>query len=761
MGVVMSKRGIVLVISIVLAVVMVMFVGAALGLGPGNLASSRQTAQRGQAEHAAESGVNYALCQLRADPNWRGDKNGVTINTPDLYVVEDNGNVIGVVRSPDGSWAQFRFRFNYQDGGTDAENLPDPGLTIDHPYVSCNNLLGGAPAEVPRADGPGFSVTPASEKPFSIPLWSVSLAVEGRAGSSVLNPANFNPPSLPGASRVTLEAVYQVPDMGPQVKEAAAMAARNFQAVLGRNGKVTVTSAAASKTPRIRSKGAVGVLNGDEDAVNYISADGKVATGSGFYAAYDSTATKTEAENANDDFYALTWDKVKKADPAQDTMQAGTYVWWDDGSLHYYDMSYEDYLTHIAANPGDAGDPTPSLPSSVSVSGSGAQKELELHKSVYIKPTGATPDFTIIPRAGAAESFPDDYLGGAGAGAAGGTTATSGAAAGMSSGGITRLPGGGEIAMATMVGGFSGGLPEEAARMIYGYNGGGGYGSYGGYGGGTSYYSGGYPGGYGSSGGSGYPAGGGYSGGGGYPAGGSSNGSVSGYAGGSSGTTTGSTTTGGSSTGGAASGGWISTLTPNNGIIPLPTGVTDTLTASDLGITFDGGGKQVLLSGEGNIRLTGTVNGKNGSITSGGELRITGLGADISASQNAEEGVNMYARGDIVFSSLDQAGDGTFGYDNVNLKGVVYTWGNFVCDQGSPSSDSRGKFSLEGVLVAYGGDPDSTGPAQGKPGSNGRGNILLSVAAADIVFNPAYLGGLSNELPANFGLKVISWNQLP
>lgn len=724
----MRRRGIVLIISIVLAVVMVMFVGAALGLGPGNLASSRQTAQRGQAQHAAESGINYALCRLRIDPNWRGDLNAVTINQPDLYVVEDNGNVIGLVRAEDQSWAQFRLRFNYQDGATNAEGLPDPVLTIDHPYVSVNNLLGGAPAQVPRADGPGYSVTAASERPMTIPLWSVSLAVEGRAGSSQLSPADPNPATLPGASRVTLEAVYQVPDMGPQVKEAAAMAASNFQAILGRNGKLNVTAAKSGTTPRLRSKSGIGVTGGDEDAFNYVSPSGKVATASGFYAAYDSSAVTTETENPLDEFYTLTYDKVKKADPTKDTMPAGTYVWWDDGTLHYYDMGYEDYLTHIASVPDDAGS-TPSLPGSINVSGSGSKKEIELTKSIYVEPTGSTSDLSIIPRGGAAESFPDDYVGGGGGS------------------GMSRLPLGQlaytpSLGHATMVGGFSDGLVDSS--RIYGFSGGyGGYGSYGGYGGGTGYYGGGYPGGYGgygSYGGNGYPSGGSY-GGSGYPAGGSYGGTTGGYGGGSS---TGTSTDT-----------WVSTVTPNNGIIPLPTGVSDNLTANDLGIKFNGGGTQVLLSGDGNIRLTGSIDGKNGSITSGGELRITGLGAEFSAAETAEQGVNMYAKGDIVFSALDKDADGTYGYDNVNLKGVVYTWGNFVCDQGSPSSDSRGAFNLEGALVAYGGDPS------GAPGSNGKGNILLSVATANLVFNPAYLGGLSSSLPAEFGLKVISWNQLP
>lgn len=763
----MQKRGIVLTISIILAVVMVMFVGAALGLGPGNMASSRQTAMRSQARRAAESGIQYALSQLKADPNWRGDKNTVTVSRPDLRVEEDNGNVIGVVQSPDGSWSQFRLRFNYQDGGADAENLPDPTLTIDHPYVSVNNLLGGTPAQVPRADGPGYSVTAGSARPFAIPLWAVSLAVEGRAGSPQLSPANPNPSNLPGASRVTLEAVYQVPDMGPFVKEAAVMAANNLQAVLGVDGKLVVTSAKEGRAPRLRSKAGVGVMGGDSSE-NYQSLGGRVATASGFFAAYDTSQVTMETENAADDFYSLTWDKVKKADPTQHTVPAGTYVWWEDGTLHYYDMSYQDYRTHIAANPLDAGT-TPSLPSSITVSGSGTQKTLELHQSIYIEPTGATQDFSIIPRAGAAESFPADYVGGGSTtfkqlwkGESLASVPGSIPGIGMTTGLTSLLFEGGEL-YGYSGGGFGGGSGGFGGYGGYGgssgYYGGGSYGgSSGSYGGSSGYYSGGssgYPGGYSSSGsgsgGSGYPAGGSY-GGSGYPAGGSYGGTTGGFS-----TTTGGsgTTTGGTTTGGTTTGGWISTITPDNGIIPLPPGVTDSLTASDLGIKFDGNGTQVVLSGEGNIRLTGTIDGKNGSITSGGEIRMTGLGADFTAGTNPEEGVNMYARGDIIFSSLDKAPDGTYGYDSVNLAGVVYTWGNFICDLGSPSSPTRGLFRMEGVMVAYGGDPSAD------PGNNGKGNVLLSVGAADLVFNPSYLGSLATELPANFGLKAISWNQLP
>ena len=66
-------------------------------------------------------------------------------------------------------------------------------------------------------------------------------------------------------------------------------------------------------------------------------------------------------ENVGDgsDFYNLEWGEVAQAnpDPAEAAhIPAGTYVIWDDSSLHYYDRSFDDYKAYMS-DPGNHSDP--------------------------------------------------------------------------------------------------------------------------------------------------------------------------------------------------------------------------------------------------------------------------------------------------------------------------------------------------------------------------------------------------------------------
>ncbi|MCE7869163.1 hypothetical protein DYH09_02165 [bacterium CPR1] len=228
-------------------------------------------------------------------------------------------------------------RFNFQDGPAGGDGLSDPGLTVNSPYLSVNNLIGAGPADVPRADGPGFSVTAASPVAFQTPVWSVCLAVEGKAGRgcSQLSPASPNA-ATGGATRKVLEAIYQIPNLGPTVETAASMAGNDFSVTLrpGSSGYVEVGSKDAT-TPTIRSKGLVRVENGDP-AENYKSDKGEVKSQDGnLTAVYDNTKTSVTAEALIDPFYQLAWNEVRKASPSGPKLPAGTYVWWQDGSLHY------------------------------------------------------------------------------------------------------------------------------------------------------------------------------------------------------------------------------------------------------------------------------------------------------------------------------------------------------------------------------------------------------------------------------------------
>lgn len=697
-------------------VVAAMFVGAALVLGPVSTASGQHTAEQGQAERAAESGISYALAQLRKSPDWRGDANQITVNGPDLFVLEDQGNVVGLVRTPDGTWSQFRLRFNYQDGATDQEGLPDPALTIDHPYVSINNLRGGGPAPVPRADGPGHSVAPAAPAAFQVPARAVSLAVEGRAGPGMRAASPSDPNPAPGpalTAQVVVEGIYQIAAGAADGDDAAAMAAGGLQAELQGAGKLSFQSKTSGRTPRLRSKREVQVQGGDPSE-NLDSPGGVVATGDGtVQAGYDSTRVAVKQEKPVDPFYQLAWSDLKRADPTGPTLDAGTYVWWEDGSLHYYDMGYNDYVNFIRANPTDAGSP-PVLPSSLKVLGSGPIKTLELDSSLYVKGTSQTKDLAIVTRQGAPEDPPGGGAGGqvdvvAGAIVNQGAEQQFFQTCNFASGNVTVNDSmGNPMFSATWSSAmspaytfaFSANGPYTRVDLFrYLLN--------------PALYPG-------SS-----------------PAPGSTYQSQAGQL------------------------AWVAgQLRIDPTVAPgqiNPPGVSDSLTAADLAITFKGDRNPVTLSGDGDIRLTGAVQGTGGSITSGGDIRITGLGADFSASGGGAQAVNMYACGDITFSSLQPEGPG-LGYANVHLKGVVYSWGDFVAKLSHSSLPGRGgQFTLDGSLIAYGGDP-----AVDAPGQNGLGYVEMLADQIDMTFDPSYVGGLDSKLPTDFNLQRVSWsNRLP
>ena len=729
-----SHRGIALITTLLISVVAIMFVLAALSLGPGGLKAGQSSFLHSQAEMAAESGISYALSQLRNDPTWRGDRNTTTINTADFYVTEDNGNVVGILQTPDGNWAQFRLRFNYQDGAGGPDGLDQPGMLIDHPYVSINNLLTGAPTLVPRADGGGFSVTPNSETPFEAPLWSVSLAVEGRAGPicSILNPGNLNPP-LPGATRRVVEGIYQIPDMGPSVQESGSMAGGDFLASFpDQNGTLTVTSNSSS-TPRLRSKGSVEVNYGDPVAgnANYVSPYGEVRSGDNQLTANYSTApdgVTVSQEAPVDPFFEMAWDDVRKADPAGPKIPSGTYVWWDDGtgaSLHYYDMGYDDYVNFITANPNDPGivvDPTSGFfPPEVALDLD--NKTLSILGDTYVEPTSSTDELNVIARLGAEEAPPGDPEANGGGGSvetylaanpndffitqpgAGLTGSVAIELAGTSNDVAHVVWSNGQIVSAVFDQDVNHGMTLETTIAVM-------------------LDPGAHPG---------YHI------------------DVSGSP--------------------PSSGVWLSTPPdaaalasmygvggsnpgmPNNGTIPI--GVADTLSAADLKFEFNPpDGEAATLTCEGSVHLTSALEGEDGSITSGGDIKITGLGAQFAA--NEQSGVNMYAIGDIVFSTLDQPTPGNYSYRDVNLKGIIYTQGDFICRLGSPAlSSGWGTLNLEGCLIAYGGDPS------GPPGANGKGNMVVRSQETNIAFDPVYFGALSTQLPANFTMAPLSWTNAP
>jgi hypothetical protein len=476
--------------------------------------------------------------------------------------------------------------------------------------------------------------------------------------------------------------------------------------------KLFTVEAKGGGIPKVRSRGGVKVAEEDGDAGKYDSKGTVYTKDATLDADYDPGKVTVETEDANDPFYELTWDDLKTADPAGNKVAAGTYVWWEDGTLHYYDMDYAAFASHIKGNPADPGDVVFSggtwtggtsglaLPPTLKVE----TKKMKITGDLYVEPTTAgTADFTVIPREGAPEEPPDPSAQALGAGPAlaqhlaidpearqsffqgriGNATPSSNIPGSQQSWDTTG-PNYGDI-----------GWSNDGTFVTYD----------------PSDYS-----------------------------------SLQ-----------------------AA----LEDVFTNFAYVPqtdlndyankfgllgaegdLNLGTGDTTTAEDLEVKFEpSDGESATLSSDGNIRIGAKLKGEGASITSQGTLAVVGAGADLAATANAQEGVNMYAKGDITLSTLKEKGGDQYEFKDIKLKGLVYTWGDFNAKMGNDDSGvKRGNFSLEGTLVAFGGDP-----ANGKPNNTNKGLVNITAEEVKLKFDPAYLLSVMKTLPENVQFKRTAW----
>jgi len=708
MGVKVRQKGIVLVTVLLMSILIAMFIGAAILIGPRTLglAGSQDGALTGSA--AAESGMQYAIMRVRENPDWRGDGGGLVINTADFKVVEDSGYVWGHMKAPDGSASMFRIRFNFENGNDNGDSLNDstgPRIPID--FVSINNLSNSSEKVVPRASN--GTVADPSVGEYYVPAHALCIIVEGLTGPGVreFDPGNPNPNGLTHGK--VLEGIFIASNLDDLATDAVAMSNSDLVAVLG-DKKLFTVEAKGGGVPKVRSRGGVKVSEEDGDSGTYDSKGTVYTKDATLDAEYDPGKVGVEQEKADDPFYELTWDDLKTADPDGNKVAAGTYVWWDDGTLHYYDMDYASFSSHIRGNPTDAGEVVfsggtwtggPSgmtLPPSLKVE----TKKMTITGDLYVKPTVAgTADFTVIPREGAPEEPPDP-------------SAAQATAAGPA---LAQYLAGNPVARTAF---FAGRLGDGSGPT-------------------------------GNEGWNSAPE----------------SGSAADIWWTSAGVVSFDDANDYSSLqaaledafdDGFVTPGELTSTAATHGLLgaegDLNLGTGDTTTAEDLEINFEPpDGESATLSSDGNIRIGAKLKGEGASITSQGSLSVVGAGADLSATANAEEGVNMYAKGDITLSTLKDKGNDQYEFKDIKLKGLVYTWGDFDAKMGNDDpSVKRGKFSLEGTLVAYGGDP-----ANGKPANTNKGLVNIDAEEVKLKFDPAYLLSVMKTLPDNVQFKRTAW----
>ncbi|HXE71114.1 MAG TPA: hypothetical protein VNO81_00510, partial [Candidatus Nitrosotenuis sp.] len=178
-------------------------------------------------------------------------------------------------------------------------------------------------------------------------------------------------------------------------------------------------------------------------------------------------------------------------------------------------------------------------------------------------------------------------------------------------------------------------------------------------------------------------------------------------------------------------------------------GQSQVVLSADGVVTTDAEGTETIAQ-EGNLRVEAQVTSKDshgdpaaGTLTASGNLTLVGAGVNLSANPGAEEGLCLYARGNIQINTAYQ-GKGKanevnqVSFRDLSLKGLIYTWGNFEAKVGEGSD--LAKFHLQGALVAYGGDPS------GSPGSeSGTGNIRFTADSASVYYDSAYLSSLEGQ----------------
>lgn len=392
-----KKKGIVLITTLLTVVLVVMMITAVVHSGASNLSLTAGFHHRENALLAAESGIQYAATRLQDNIFWHGDGFGstTTFEKNGLKVVEDNGNVIGVIRSTTGTVSAFRIKFNYEDGNDEEKDrklpekdgLHDPSeaYKINNRFVSVNNLTNPSSTLIFRANDNGVK---AKDKPetYYIPSGTACIIVEGLAGTSLRDitaPHQLTDKSHP---EVYAKAVKRVVECYLTFSDAqeingAAYAGGNINATLGRfsdhdhkwhHGTFSVRNKNSHESPYIHSKGDVSFTlpEGSNSWIKFKENDREIKKGDNNHVTLGSetnsfkingTTMKNAGISQEGDFHRIEWDEIKKASSTDPTLSGGTYVWIK--SSNGYELMHSDRVYRIDKTESTQnGETTPSLP---------------------------------------------------------------------------------------------------------------------------------------------------------------------------------------------------------------------------------------------------------------------------------------------------------------------------------------------------------------------------------------------------------------
>lgn len=751
-----------------LAMVVVMFVSAALALAPGGLARGQNLQRRHAAERAMRTGLDYAIARIRATPGgeWRAQTARV-VQSPGFLVQEGQGQVVGWVQ--DGQqWSRFRINFNQQDGPDGADGMPDATHPMDVGVgLSVNNLLSNS--ELPVYPFGTSGVDPQANPRFQLPPHSLLLEVEGGCGSVFLQgglPVDFSgTPSLAAA-----ESILSVSLGGDQVYDSVASAAGDMNFTVGPSGKVSFDSRGAGGA-RLRTKTGLNVVNAGGAGALLDSPQGEVRTsnnGNQTGSAQLAPSITRQQESASDSFYRISKSSVPKLDASATTLAGGVYeVDLVAGSpvVKFYEMTYADYKAQRLAGTLTGGTVV-TLPSSIQTSvDSKGLVEVKFTTDTTVTEGSAVRDLAVVPSKGAfqegetpalaglsvpvgtymvhlANQIQSDIDGTTSISQVSGQLASYNTAASTSSGlaGVIQALGGGPVGNINVPDGVAIQYQDSGTTLVNINNW---STSWDGLGGSSPYGDGQFQ--YGALSLAQYiwtQAG--------------SNPAVmsalSGYMGppptgfGSGAAPDPNDVVSASSSGGSTSSG----LAVKDLKIKLAGG-----TGSAPGLARAKGivEQSVTLKGPGNVVLAGKLDGQGGAVLADGDIQLLGNGVDLSAGQSANK-INLYSAGNILIDGF-AFDDSSSVYNNVNLQGVVYSWGDITINVGKTGSSLPwGDLNLQGAMVAFGGDPASSGS------STQPKQISVVARNSQLTFDPAYLLNLEDSpVDAHSSFVVRAYHQ--
>lgn len=186
------------------------------------------------------------------------------------------------------------------------------------------------------------------------------------------------------------------------------------------------------------------------------------------------------------------------------------------------------------------------------------------------------------------------------------------------------------------------------------------------------------------------------------------------------------------------------------------------------------------LSSQGDLGIMIDIKGENASITAEENAIIAAPSVALLQDEAIEfdQRLSIYAKEDLTVSTYrNTPGYPPYvppyeGYNNLNLEGLVYTWGDANIYTGTPGEQytdqpdiydsyamkpNYADVNIQGALVAYGADPslfDDADPATG-PGADGNGKITIAGMSANITYDATKLVADPSLLPGA-GLPAVT-----